>query len=90
MIYCESTSYLPEQISPAVKTPVLGKQGKSVIWLFLKNTPMENHMKSYRQDLFIDMAVDRFIFKNNQITLSPCFSFTFKAGVELPKKGASS
>jgi len=28
-------------------------------------------MESSRRDLFIDMVVDRFNFKNNQITLSP-------------------
>ena len=28
-------------------------------------------MESSRRDLFIDMVVDRFIFKYNQITLSP-------------------
>jgi len=32
-------------------------------------------MKSSRRDLFIDMVVDRFIFKTNQITLSPCLNF---------------
>jgi len=28
-------------------------------------------MESFRQDVFIDIVVDMFIFKNNQITLSP-------------------
>jgi len=35
------------------------------------------------------MVVDGFIFKNNQITLSPCFTFVPKAGMALPKTGAS-
>jgi len=38
-------------------------------------------MGSSRRDRFIDMAVDRFIFKNNQITLFPCFNFILKSGV---------
>jgi len=33
------------------------------------------------------MVVDRFIFKNNQVTLSPCFTFIPKPGVGLPKTG---
>jgi len=44
-------------------------------------------MESSRRDLFIDMAVDRFIFKNNQITLYPCSTFMTKIGVGLPKPG---
>jgi len=32
-------------------------------------------MESSQRDLFIDMVVDRFIFKNNQITVYPCFIF---------------
>jgi len=46
-------------------------------------------MKSSQRDLFIDMVVDtcRFIFNNNQITLSPCFTFIPKTGVGLPKTG---
>ena len=32
-------------------------------------------MESSWRDLFIDMVVDGCIFKNNQITLSPCFAF---------------
>jgi len=31
-------------------------------------------MESSRRDLSIDMVVDRFILKNNQITLSTCFA----------------
>jgi len=37
-------------------------------------------MESSQRDVFIDMIVDRFIFKNNRITLSPCFSLA-KPGV---------
>ena len=32
-------------------------------------------MESSRRDLFIDMVVDRFIFKNNEIKFSPGFTF---------------
>jgi len=46
-------------------------------------------MESSRRDLFIDMVVDRFIFKNNQITLSPCFTFTPKTRTGLPETGVS-
>ena len=35
------------------------------------------------------MFVDRFILKNNQITISPCFSFIPKTGVGLPQKEVS-
>jgi len=42
-------------------------------------------MESSRRDLFIDMVVDRFISKNNQITLSSRFTFIHKTGVVLPK-----
>jgi len=42
-------------------------------------------MDSFRRDLFIDTAVDRFIFKNNQILLSP--RFTSKTGWDLSKMG---
>ena len=44
-------------------------------------------MESSRRDLFIDMVFDRLNFKNNQITLSPCFTFIPKTGVGLPKPG---
>jgi len=62
------------------------KQGKSVIWLFLKIL-MNNHIESSRRDLFIDMIVDSFIFNNNLITLAPCFTFIPKTAVGLPKTG---
>jgi len=62
------------------------KRGKSIKRLFLKVVYLfekKISMESSRRDLFIDM-VDRFIFKNNQITLYPCFTFTTKIGVGLP------
>jgi len=43
-------------------------------------------MDSSRRNFFI-MIVDRFIFKNNLITLFPCLTFIPKTGVELPKTG---
>jgi len=43
-------------------------------------------MESSRQDLLIDMVVDRFIFENNQITLCLTPSYP-KQGVGLPKTG---
>jgi len=46
-------------------------------------------MESSRRDLFIDMGVDRFILKSNQITLSPVSTFIPQAYVRLPKKGVS-
>jgi len=46
-------------------------------------------MKSSRRDLFIDIVVDRFIFKNNQITLSPHFTLKPLTRVRPPKIGVS-
>jgi len=46
-------------------------------------------MESSWRDLFIDVVVDRFILKNNQITLSPYFTFIPKRGEGLPKRGFS-
>ena len=46
-------------------------------------------MESSPRDSFIDMVVDRFIFKSNQITLSPCFTFIPKTGVGLHETGIS-
>jgi len=40
-------------------------------------------MESSRRDLYTDMVVDRFIFKNNQIRLIPSFTFVPKTGVGL-------
>ena len=39
-----------------------------------KNASLTISMEGSRRNLFIDMIVDRFIFNNNQITLSPCFT----------------
>jgi len=46
-------------------------------------------MESSRRDLFIGMVVDRFIFKNNQMTLFPCSTFIPKTRTGLPKTGVS-
>jgi len=46
-------------------------------------------MESSRQDLSIDMFVDTFNFKNNQITRFPCFTIVFKTDTGLPKTGIS-
>ena len=63
------------------------KQGKSVIWLNSKITVwITISIKSSWRDLFIDVVVDRFIFNNNQITLSPCFTLLPKTVVGLPLK----
>jgi len=43
-------------------------------------------MESSQRDLFIDLVVNRFIFKDSQITLSPCFAFIPEG---LPKTGDS-
>jgi len=52
-----------------------------------KDVPMKSHINdSSRRDFCIDM-VDRFIFKNKQITLFPCFAFIPKTDVGLPYKG---
>jgi len=42
-------------------------------------------MESSWQDLFIDLVVHKFIFKNNQTMLSPWFTFITKTGMWLPK-----
>ena len=44
-------------------------------------------MESSRGNLFIDMVVDRFIFKNKQISHSPCFTFIPKTGAGVPETG---
>ena len=50
----------------------------------------DNHIFNHTNgDLFIDMVVDRFILKNNKITLYPCLKFKPKTCVELPKTGVS-
>jgi len=44
-------------------------------------------MKRSRQELSINMVINRFIFKNNQITLFTCFTFIPKTGMGPPKTG---
>jgi len=44
-------------------------------------------MKRTRRELSIDMVIDSFIFRNNQITLITCYTFIPKIGMELPKTG---
>jgi len=56
-----------------------GETGGSAILLFLKiNLSTIISMTRSRRELSIDMAI---IFKNNQSTLSPCFTFIPKTGV---------
>jgi len=56
------------------------------IWLFLRiNLSTAISMKRSRRELSSDVAVDRFIVKNNQITSFPCFTFIPKTGKGLPK-----
>jgi len=59
------------------------KQGKSVIGLFLKINPTSAIlMKRSRREPSIDMVIlVRGVFKNNQITLFPCFSIIPETGV---------
>jgi len=62
----------------------------SVIWLALKILQrITISMESSQRDLFIDIVVDRFIFKNNQRKLFPRFTPVAKKGVGLPKTGVS-
>jgi len=67
-------------------TPVFGmrvKQEESVIWLFMNiDLPITILIKRSRRELSIDMVIHRGIFKINQITLFPCFTF-------MPDKGVS-
>jgi len=44
-------------------------------------------MEGSQRDLFIDKIIDRFIFNNSEITLSPCFNFLPKTGGGLIKTG---
>jgi len=62
------------------------KQGKSSIWLFLKIW-LTISMESSWRDLFIDMVVDRFILKNNHITLYFCSTFIPKQVWDYLKQG---
>jgi len=52
------------------------KEGKSVNYLFRNiNLSITRLIESSRRDLFIDMVVQKFIFKNNLITLLSRFTF---------------
>jgi len=42
-------------------------------------------MESSRRDLFIDVIVNGFMLKNNQLMLPPVSPITLKQGVGLPK-----
>jgi len=46
-------------------------------------------MESSRRDLFINMVVHRFIFKNNQLTVYPSFTFIPETSEGLPPTGVS-
>lgn len=46
-------------------------------------------MMTSQRDVFVDMVVDRVIFKNNQITLSPCSTVKPTTGLGLSKAGVS-
>jgi len=46
-------------------------------------------MKMSRRELSIDMVIHRGIFKNNQITFFPCFTFIPKAGLVFTVQGKS-
>jgi len=52
------------------------KQGANVIGLFLKtNLSTAISMKRSRRELSIDMFIHKSIYKNDEITFIPCFTF---------------
>jgi len=56
--------------------------------LFLKiNFKTTISLKRSRRELSINMVIDRFIFKNSQITVFSCFTFIPKTDMGLPKTG---
>jgi len=57
------------------------KEGKIVA--IFKDTLKNSHINGELSTRPIDMVVDRFIFKNNQITLYPCFTLP-ETGVGIP------
>jgi len=62
------------------------RQKKSAMCLLLKiSWWITISMESSRRDLFIDMVVDRYIFKNTLITLVTCFIFMPKTDVGLQR-----
>ena len=68
-----------------------GERGGQRYLVIFEDTPLWIiiSLESSGPDLFINMVVDRFIFKNNQITLSPSFSFIPVTDVGLPETGAT-
>jgi len=60
-----------------------GKTGEERDLVIFNDTPMNNHVNG---ELLMKRFsfVDRFIFKNNQITHAPCFTFVPKTGLGLP------
>jgi len=44
-------------------------------------------MKKSRRQLSINVVIDRFFFKNNQIMFFPCFIFMLKTDLGLPQTG---
>jgi len=57
------------------------KQGKSVICLFFSDKPIYNHINEIVSSRALHWYCFRMgIFKNNQITLVPCFTFVPKTG----------
>jgi len=76
-----------KKITPVLGSsiPVLGmkvKQGKGVIWLFMKmNLSTTISMKRSRRELSIDMVIQRGIYKNKHITHLPCSTSISKKGL---------
>ena len=81
------------QLQPSATKPVKVKQERVLlgyIRLFLKDTPVNNHINgqlSTRTRPYFIMVVDRFIFKNNQTTLSSVSPPCLKLVRDYPKKG---
>jgi len=66
-----------------------GKRGEYRNLVTFRNTGMNNHIKGELSTRPFHRFVQRFIFTNNQITLSPCFTFLSKTGVGLNETGVS-
>jgi len=54
---------------------------------YLKKLITKTSMKRSRRELSINIVIDRSIFQNNQVTLSPCFTFIPQTNIGLPKTG---
>ena len=68
--------------SPTRVSGMKVKQGENVIWLVLEiNLSTTISMKRSRQELSIDMFIQRGIVQNNQITLFSCFPLIPKTGI---------